>query len=197
MIEIYHSEASFRENDFEYVWSGQSERCWRVRFNHQVEQRTREAMEEGGKPTTETVYTCDYMDYYAPFSYVPSSALELIKDIVTANIHEYDNSDNVNGFILNGNNVWLNKDTRVGLMNSTTIQKAAGAIKADLWFGNMNLSIECDTIIALLSQLELYALECYNKTAEHLKNVSLLTSVDEVAAYDFRAGYPSKLEIAV
>lgn len=41
-------------------------------------------------------------------------------------IDTYDLSSAVNGFMLNGLLVWLDKATRVGLMNSTTIAKAAG-----------------------------------------------------------------------
>ena len=41
-------------------------------------------------------------------------------------IAAYDTSDKVNGFILNGQIVWLDKATRVGLMNSTTIERDLG-----------------------------------------------------------------------
>ena len=43
-----------------------------------------------------------------------------------AEIAAYDTSDKVNGFILNGQIVWLDKATRVGLMNSTTIERDLG-----------------------------------------------------------------------
>ena len=43
-----------------------------------------------------------------------------------AEITAYDTSDKVNGFMLNGLLVWLDKATRVGLMNSTTIERDLG-----------------------------------------------------------------------
>ena len=43
-----------------------------------------------------------------------------------AEIAAYDTSDKVNGFILNGQIVWLDKATRVGFMNSTTIERDLG-----------------------------------------------------------------------
>ena len=43
-----------------------------------------------------------------------------------AEITAYDTSDKVNGFVLNGQIVWIDKATRVGLMNSTTIERDLG-----------------------------------------------------------------------
>ena len=53
-------------------------------------------------------------------------ALVLAKKAKIAEIASYDTSDKVNGFILNGQIVWLDKATRVGLMNSTTIERDLG-----------------------------------------------------------------------
>lgn len=124
-------------------------------------------------------------------------ALDLIKREVIKAITAYDASSNVNAFVLNDNIVWLDKETRVGLMNSTNIQKAAGLEETVLWLGTTPIRINCDLAIQLLGALEIYALDSFNKTAEHKKNVEALTTVDEVAAYDYTAGYPEKLEINI
>jgi hypothetical protein len=112
-------------------------------------------------------------------------------------ITAYDKSDKVNGFILNGLLVWLDKATRVGLMNSTTIAKAAGQETTTLWLGGLKLVVDCDKAIRLLSALEMYALECFNVTASHKQAVSQLTTIEEVEAYDYKAGYPKMLEMSV
>lgn len=83
-------------------------------------------------------------------------------------IEAYDTSDKVNGFILNGMTVWLDKATRVGLMNSTTTAKASGQDTTTLWFGDVKLEVGCDKAIQLLSVLEMYALECFNVKEETL-----------------------------
>lgn len=114
-----------------------------------------------------------------------------------AEIAAYDTSDKVNGFVLNGMLVWLDKATRVGLMNSTTIAKAAGQQTTTLWLGGIKLVVDCDKAIQLLSALEMYALECFNVTASHKAAVSELTIIEEVEAYDFKAGYPKMLEMSV
>ena len=112
-------------------------------------------------------------------------------------ITAYDTSSSVNGFMLNGLLVWLDKETRVGLMNSTTIAKAAGQKTTTLWLGGIKLVVDCDKAIQLLSALEMYALECFNVTASHKQAVSELTTIEEVEAYDYKAGYPKMLSMSV
>lgn len=112
-----------------------------------------------------------------------------------AEIEAYDTSDKVNGFMLNGMTVWLDKATRVGLMNSTTIAKAAGQQAATLWLGGLKLVVDCDKAIQLLSALEMYALECFNVTAAHKKAVSELKTIKEVETFDVTADYPKQLEM--
>ena len=112
-------------------------------------------------------------------------------------IDTYDLSSAVNGFMLNGLLVWLDKATRVGLMNSTTIAKAAGQQTTTLWLGGLKLVVDCDKAIQLLSALEMYALECFNVTASHKAAVSELMTIEEVEAYDYKAGYPKMLEMSV
>lgn len=114
-----------------------------------------------------------------------------------AEITAYDTSDKVNGFVLNGLLVWLDKATRVGLMNSTTIAKAAGQEATTLWLKGIKLVVDCDKAIQLLSALEMYALECFNMTASHKATVNELTTIEEVEAYDYKTGYPKMLEMSV
>lgn len=123
--------------------------------------------------------------------------VEEAKEILIAEIAAYDTSSAVNGFVLNGALVWLDKATRVGLMNSTNIAKAAGQKATTLWLGGAKLVVDCDKAIQLLSALEMYALECFNVTASHKAAVGELKSIEEVEAYDYKAGYPKMLEMSV
>lgn len=123
--------------------------------------------------------------------------IEEAKEMLLAEIDAYDKSSAVNGFALNGAVVWLDKATRVGLMNSTSITKAMGQPTTTLWLGESKMEVPCDTAIQLLSALEMYALECFNVTAAHKKAVSELTSIKEVEKYDITAGYPAQLRMEV
>ena len=122
-----------------------------------------------------------------------AAAQKMVQERITA----YDTSPSVNGFMLNGLRVWLNKDTRVGLMNSTSIAKAMGKPTTTLWFGGMEIEVNCDKAIGLLSALEMYALECFNVTAAHKKAVAELNTVEEVLEYDYTKGYPEQLKMEV
>ena len=123
--------------------------------------------------------------------------LVLAKKAKIAEIAAYDTSDKVNGFILNGQIVWLDKATRVGLMNSTTIERDLGQETTELWLGEHNLIIKCDLAIQLLQQLEVYALKCFNVTATHKKEVNSLSTIEEINSYDITKDYPDKLVINI
>lgn len=118
------------------------------------------------------------------------------REVLSA-IETYDASVSVNAFMLNGQEVWLDKATRVGLMNSTTIAKAMGQATTTLWLGEAKLVVDCDKAIQLLSALEMYALECFNVTAAHKKAVTEMTTLEDVLGYDYTGGYPQKLTMEV
>ena len=75
------------------------------------------------------------------------ATLEKAKKEKLEAILAYDTSSDVNGFMLNGNKVWLDKGIRVGLMNSTTIAKSVGQKTTTLWLGSMKLVVDCDKAI--------------------------------------------------
>lgn len=123
--------------------------------------------------------------------------LKYMKKAMLHYIDVYDSSSAVNSFVLNGMEVWLDKATRVGLMNSTTIAKASGQKTTTLWLGGLKLVVDCDKAIQLLSALEMYALECFNVTASHKATVGELKTIEEVEAYNYKTGYPKMLEMSV
>lgn len=145
-------------------------------------------------PTEDMLRQAGYEEYKEPVP-TESEKLEQAKVEKIAEITAYDTSDKVNGFVLNGLLVWLDKATRVGLMNSTTIAKAAGQQTTTLWLKGIKLVVDCDKAIQLLSALEMYALECFNVTAAHKAAVSELKTIKEVEAFDVTADYPQQLEM--
>lgn len=126
-----------------------------------------------------------------------NDVLNSAKAAVLAEIEKHDTSPAVNGFALNGAVVWLDKATRVGLMNSTTIAKAMGQATTTLWLGDVKLVVNCDKAIQLLSALEMYALECFNVTAAHKAAVEKMQTLEEVLEYDYTKGYPEQLKMEV
>lgn len=138
----------------------------------------------------------DVMAAFAEFkAKLAASELATAKSQKLVEIDAYDTSGEVNSFLVDGTSMWLDKATRVGLMNSTTIAKNLGQEKVALWLGSTQLTLACDKAISLLSAIEMYAVQCFDTTAAHKKAVSELTTIEEVEKYDITAGYPEKLEI--
>lgn len=161
------------------------------------------AMDEDGtmeyetREKTQYAYDCYWLTLPSTAPHDAAAVLEASKKSMLADITAYDSSTAVNAFELNGMEVWLDKATRVGLMNSTTIAKSIGQKTTTLWLGSYQLEVDCDKAIQLLSALEMYALECFNVTAAHKKAVSELDNIEGVLTYDYKSGYPDKLKMEV
>lgn len=147
--------------------------------------------------------TSEYIKYFEWLDYAKKCA-SIIFDIPTVEnaikaklkeITKYDVSPAVNSFYYQGSEYWLDKATRVGLMNSTRILKENGQTTTSLWFDNKCLTLSVDDVIDKLSALEQYALSCYNVTASHKNAVQALTTIEEVNEYDITQGYPNKLDL--
>lgn len=154
-------------------------------------------MEYETREKTQYAYDVYWLSLPSTAPHDAAAVLSEAKKSMLAEITAYDSSSSVNSFLLNGMEVWLDKATRVGLMNSTTIAKSMGQQKTTLWLGSYQLEVECDKAIQLLSALEMYALECFNVTAAHKKAVSELDNIDGVLTYDYKSGYPDKLKMEV
>ena len=138
-----------------------------------------------------------YNTYWLENPAKSADALSVAKQAVLNELTAYDASSEVNSFSVNGETAWLDKATRVGLMNSITIVKSLGYKTTTLWFGDIKYVLDCDRAIDLLSQIEMYAMECYNRTAAHRQAIEELTDIADVLQYDFKEGYPNKLEITL
>ena len=109
-------------------------------------------------------------------------------------IKDYDKSDSVNSFIINGKSAWLDKSTRVGLVNSLNMEKAAGRTDSSLWLNGEVYIVNIDIALQMLVVLELYAKECYNVTEQHIANVNSMNDLNRIWNYKYNRGYPEKLK---
>lgn len=145
----------------------------------------------------------EYLKYVTDAKLMVKSDLELEEQITLArqkklnDISAYDKSDNVNSFSINGQPAWLDRETRMSVYYSTNQEKAEGNINTTVWLGGMSITLSCDNALAMLSQLEVYAKKCYNRTAEHKAAVMTLSSVEDIEAYDYTTGYPEKLNFQI
>ena len=132
-------------------------------------------------------------------------ALVLAKKAKIAEISAYDTSSSVNGFVLNGMLIpWSKNDPnspnvekRMGLRQNIADKVALGEKNIAIWLKGMSFTMPCAQAEVLMRSIENYAYECFNVTASHKQAVSELTTIEEVEAYNYKAGYPKMLEMSV
>lgn len=112
-----------------------------------------------------------------------------------AEIEAHDTSSAVNSFYYGDVEYWLDRDTRVSVRSTAEIMKEMGRETMTLWLGDVNVTLSPAEVLQMLAVLEMYALECYNTTAEHISTVNALATIEEVEAYDYTQGYPQKLNL--
>lgn len=191
MKNVRHDEAFELQPDFKRVGTINEKPLVRVYFNKSAEERDYDSFADSEEREAKTIKVY-HADFIQRVSFC-DNALDVAKEQLIEEIDEYDTSSYVNSFTISGKTMWLPKETRVGLVNSITIEKAAGKETTTLWFDGEKYDLPVNDALRMLSALELYALECYNVTAAHKANVMALESVDDVVAYDYESGYPEKL----
>lgn len=131
-----------------------------------------------------------------PIATEDESELDLLKKQLKENILNYDSSEEINHFIIEGKKVWLDKATRVGLKLRFEAELAAGELETTLWLDGKSFTIPLAgyvTAIDILNEIELYASKCYDNTQKHLSIVDSLYSKKDILNYNFTIGYPERL----
>lgn len=126
-----------------------------------------------------------------------ASELATAKTQKIAEIDAYDTSPAVNGFILNGQRVWLDFGLRDRVYQGNERLQRIGRTDTTLWLGKQCYNLSIEQAQNIISHIEAYAKDCYNVTAAHKKAVSELTTIEEVEKYDITAGYPAQLKMEV
>ena len=108
-------------------------------------------------------------------------------------ISHYDSSGEINIFYIQGLPVWLDKATRAGLKLRFEAELAMKEENTTLWYGNQSFTLQLNMAIQMLYAIEVYASKCYDNTQKHLVNVEKLETLEEIMEYDYKTGYPEKL----
>lgn len=125
-----------------------------------------------------------YKKYFGNYKYT-------YKYILIEKIKLYDKSENINSFIFNNEQRWLDKNTRLGLMHLANCSEEDVPVvinEQTVVFHNSELK-------TFLTKLEIYASKCFLKTQEHISNVKQLKTLEEIINYDYTAGYPEKITL--
>lgn len=108
-------------------------------------------------------------------------------------IDVYDISENVNGFYLGDTLLWLDKDTRTGLVNTLNSAVIVGRENVNIWFSGLYITLHIEEARQMLAALEIYATDCYNVTAMHKMQVNAMDDIESVDSFDVTADYPQRL----
>lgn len=142
------------------------------------------------RPTEEEISE----DYQWHTETLDKMKLEQAKLIKSREIKEYNSSSNVDGFYLNGVKHWLTLDERKAAELSTKAHITLGHETTEQCMGGVFYTIPCESLIYMLAELEIYALECLNHAKRQEAEVMAMTDIASVENYDVTAGYPEMLK---
>ena len=150
-------------------------------------------------PTEEMVLADGWVKYVAPEPRpIPERVLiERTRRMKLDELHRYDESEEVNDCIImyQGQELhyWASKDERNDLKNAVRdcIVMGRDSYRLDLRDKGVSINLPCEALLQMLSALEIYAIDCYNRTTDHEFAIKSLTTKDEIEVYDFTIGYPS------
>lgn len=166
-----------------------------VRVNEEeIQVEEYDGMESGEEPRLVTKFQYDVVLTTVDYP-TEAHVISKMKELKHNEIIEYDSSSEVNSFIFKGVEMWLDKDTRNGLIMRLNAEKAAGRVETTLWFKTMSFTLGIDEGLQLLGALELYASACFDNTSNHLAELEKLSDVEDIFNYDYKSGYPEKLVI--
>lgn len=135
----------------------------------------------------------EWAEHVADLLMPAESTLESAKEAKIKEIDAYDTSNAVNEFTYNGQTMWIEFDLRKNITHDIKVLKAKNIDEFTFWFNGTPMTFPIDVLESLLVEIEIYALKCFNVTAQHKADVEALKTVEEVLNYDFTVGYPSKL----
>ena len=144
-----------------------------------------------GIPSVEQLTAWGFEEYIEPTP-TPEELLARAKSAKIAELEAYDQSDAVNSFSVNGQEMWLDAQTRQQLRISLDANQQAGRETVTKWFDGVQYTYPIDVWYYMLGQVEVYAGDALNVTESHKAAINALESVEDVEAYEF-TGYPVKL----
>ena len=162
--------------------------------NNQIKTRQQIVIVKNGmrtiNPTEEQIFADGWEEYIAPV-YEPT--IEDYRRDKIREIERHDSSPEVNGFYIDGQEMWLDKATRVGLKLRFDAEIASGQTNTTLWYDGTPFNLELANAVQMLNAIELYASACYDNTQMHIAYVKVMEDLETLKNYDYRTGYPEKL----
>ena len=119
--------------------------------------------------------------------------LALAKSKKKGEITEFDNSANVNSFIIGGLPMWLSFEQRSRLIRLVDAAEGKGDETYTKNWGGIDYTFPTSQWRAMVNAVEDYAGACQAVTEGHRQNVESLDTIKKVEDYDITIGYPTKI----
>ena len=173
--------------------------------NNQIKTRQEIVIVKNGmrtiNPTEEQILADGWVEYVAPIAesrevseeQKAKAALVRARHKLRNEIIAYDSSYEVNAFYMQGQQMWLDKATRAGLMLRLQSEQMMGDEDTTLWYNGVSYTLQIVQAFQMLYALEKYASRCYDNTQRHLAVIVNLQTIEEIERYDYKEGYPEKL----
>lgn len=123
------------------------------------------------------------------------------KNLKISEIKDWGDSDEVDSFLYNGKEYWLDKDSRLGIQMRIDAEAIAGEVDTNVWLTDVHTKkLEMFTFNAFrfkqfLFELEVYASKCFDITHSCIQEVSEMTDEVVVMEYEYKSKYPSKITL--
>lgn len=149
-----------------------------------------------GVPSEEQLTQWGFVEWVEPEP-TPEQVLESAKQEKIAELEDYDRSNDVNSFLVNGQPAWIDAATRSNYRGSLSDCELMGVTDIQLPIAGSLLPMTVADAKVYLARVQLYADRCTIVTKMHEAAIRQLQTVEQVAAYDFTAGYPPKEEFTI
>jgi hypothetical protein len=109
-------------------------------------------------------------------------------------IEQYNVSENVDSFIVNDQiTTWFTVQERLNYKQSIEAAKLLNIQALSFYIGDIKMDIAPDIAEQMLAMIQLYADQCFMVTKMHTLNVEKLSTIEEIDSYDYKSGYPERL----
>lgn len=109
-------------------------------------------------------------------------------------IEQYNVSENVDSFIVNDQiTTWFTVQERLNYKQSIEAAKLLNIQALSFYIGDIKMNIAPDIAEQMLAMIQLYADQCFMVTKMHTLNVEKLSTIEEIDSYDYKSGYPERL----
>ena len=141
-------------------------------------------------PSEEMLFADGWVEYIVP---VYEETIEDVRRHKLDEIEHYDKSKEIEEFTMNGISLWLDRSERETLDRRFKIELKNGKKESVLWKNGIAFNLVIEEALVMLDAIEMYAIATYDTTQQHLANVNELQTIEEINHYDYRQGYPEKL----